>query len=86
MPGKVNPTQAEALTMVCAQVMGNHVTVTFGGAHGQMELNAYKPLIAYNVLQSITAARRCRAKLRRSLRRRASSPRWRASSSFSTGR
>ena len=53
MPGKVNPTQAEALTMVCAQVMGNHVTVTFGGAHGQMELNAYKPLIAYNVLQSI---------------------------------
>ncbi len=53
MPGKVNPTQAEALVMVAAQVMGNHVAVTFGGAHGQMELNAYKPLIAYNVLQSI---------------------------------
>ena len=53
MPGKVNPTQAEALVMVAAQVMGNQVAVTFGGAHGQMELNAYKPLIAYNVLQSI---------------------------------
>ena len=53
MPGKVNPTQAEALTMVCAQVMGNHVAVSFGGAHGQMELNAYKPLIAHNVLRSI---------------------------------
>ena len=53
MPGKVNPTQAEALTMVAAQVIGNHVAVTFGGAQGHMELNVFKPVIAYNVLQSI---------------------------------
>jgi fumarate hydratase class II len=53
MPGKVNPTQCEALTMVCAQVMGNHVTVTVAGAQGHLELNVFKPVIAYNVLQSI---------------------------------
>ena len=53
MPGKVNPTQCEALTMVCAQVMGNHVTVTIAGASGHLELNVYKPVITYNVLQSI---------------------------------
>lgn len=53
MPGKVNPTQAEALTMLCCQVMGNHVTVTVAGAQGHMELNAYKPVIAYATLQSI---------------------------------
>jgi len=53
MPGKVNPTQAEALTMVAAQVMGNHVAVTIGGAQGHLELNVFKPLIVYNVLQSI---------------------------------
>jgi fumarate hydratase class II len=53
MPGKVNPTQCEALTMVCAQVMGNHVTTTFAGASGHLELNVYKPVIIYNVLQSI---------------------------------
>lgn len=53
MPGKVNPTQVEALTMVCAQVLGNHTTVSFAGAQGQFELNTYKPVIAYNVLQSI---------------------------------
>jgi fumarate hydratase, class II len=53
MPGKVNPTQAEALTMVCAQVMGNHVTVTIGGASGHFQLNVYKPVIIYNVLQSL---------------------------------
>ncbi|MHA1538420.1 MAG: class II fumarate hydratase [Alphaproteobacteria bacterium] len=53
MPGKVNPTQAEALTMVCAQVMGNNVTVTVGGASGHFELNVFKPVIVYNVLQSI---------------------------------
>jgi fumarate hydratase, class II len=53
MPGKVNPTQCEALTMVCAQVMGNHVAVTIGGAGGQFELNVFKPLIIFNVLQSI---------------------------------
>ncbi len=53
MPGKVNPTQCEALTMVAAQVMGNHVTVTIAGASGQFELNVFKPVIIYNVLQSI---------------------------------
>lgn len=53
MPGKVNPTQCEALTMVCAQVMGNDVAVAVGGASGNFELNVFKPLIAHNVLQSI---------------------------------
>ena len=53
MPGKVNPTQAEALTMVCAQVMGNQTTVTVSGAQGHLELNVFKPVIIYNVLQSI---------------------------------
>lgn len=52
MPGKVNPTQPEALTMVCAQVMGNDTTVTIGGSLGQFELNVFKPVIAANVLQS----------------------------------
>jgi len=52
MPGKVNPTQPEAMTMVCAQVMGNDVTVTIGGATGHFELNVFKPVIAANVLQS----------------------------------
>ncbi|MBS9774112.1 MAG: class II fumarate hydratase [Tenacibaculum sp.] len=52
MPGKVNPTQAEALTMVCAQVMGNDVAVTIGGTQGHYELNVFKPMMAYNVLQS----------------------------------
>jgi fumarate hydratase class II len=53
MPGKVNPTQSEAMTMVCAQVMGNDVAVGIGGASGNFELNVYKPLIIHNVLQSI---------------------------------
>ncbi len=53
MPGKVNPTQSEALTMVCAQVMGNDVAVNIGGATGHFELNVFKPVIIYNVLQSI---------------------------------
>ena len=53
MPGKVNPTQAEAMTMVAAQVMGNHVTVTIAGSQGHFELNVYKPVIIFNVLQSI---------------------------------
>lgn len=57
MPGKVNPTQAEALTMVCAQVMGNHVAVTIGASQGHMELNVYKPMIIHNVLQSIRLLR-----------------------------
>jgi fumarate hydratase, class II len=53
MPGKVNPTQVEALTMVCCQVMGNHVSVTVAGSQGHFELNVYKPVIIYNLLQSI---------------------------------
>ncbi|OEK02640.1 fumarate hydratase, class II [Roseivirga sp. 4D4] len=52
MPGKVNPTQCEAMTMVCAQVMGNDVAVSVGGAQGHYELNVFKPVMAYNVLQS----------------------------------
>ena len=53
MPGKVNPTQSEAMTMVAAQVMGNHVSVTVGGSNGHFELNVFKPVIIFNVLQSI---------------------------------
>lgn len=53
MPGKVNPTQCEALTMVCAQVMGNHTTMTIAGAQGHFELNVFKPVMAYSLLQSI---------------------------------
>jgi fumarate hydratase, class II len=53
MPGKVNPTQCEAVTMVCAQVIGNSTTVTFAGAQGQLELNVFKPVIVFNILQSI---------------------------------
>jgi fumarate hydratase, class II len=53
MPGKVNPTQSEALTMVCAQVFGNDVAVNVGGASGNFELNVFKPLIIHNVLQSV---------------------------------
>ena len=53
MPGKVNPTQCEALTMVCAEVMGNHVAVTVAGAQGHFELNVFKPVIAFNVLRSL---------------------------------
>ncbi|MCK5664822.1 MAG: class II fumarate hydratase, partial [Thiotrichaceae bacterium] len=52
MPGKVNPTQAEALTMVCAQVIGNDVAISMGGAQGHYELNVFKPMMAYNFLQS----------------------------------
>ncbi len=53
MPGKVNPTQCEALTMVCTQIMGNHTTMTVAGSQGHFELNVYKPVMAYNMLQSI---------------------------------
>ena len=52
MPGKVNPTQAEALTMVATQVMGNHVTVTVAGSQGHFELNVFKPVMIYDLLQS----------------------------------
>jgi len=53
MPGKVNPTQCEAMTMVCTQVMGNDVTISVAGASGNFELNVYRPVIAYNIIQSI---------------------------------
>ena len=53
MPGKVNPTQCEAVTMVCAQVIGNHNGITVAGTHGHFELNVFKPMIAHNILQSI---------------------------------
>ncbi|CAI0376297.1 unnamed protein product [Linum tenue] len=53
MPGKVNPTQCEALTMVCAQVMGNHVAITIGGSNGHFELNVFKPMIASDLLHSV---------------------------------
>ena len=53
MPGKVNPTQCEAMTMVCAQIFGNHTAVTMAGAKGNFELNVYKPVIIFNVLNSI---------------------------------
>ncbi|MDP4840788.1 MAG: class II fumarate hydratase, partial [Alphaproteobacteria bacterium] len=53
MPGKVNPTQCEAMTMVCAQVMGNHVTTTIAGSNGHYELNVFKPVMIYSVLQSV---------------------------------
>ena len=53
MPGKVNPTQCEALTMVCAQIMGNHTTISVSGSSGHFELNVFKPVMIYNLLQSI---------------------------------
>lgn len=53
MPGKVNPTQCEAITMVCAQIMGNHTTITIAGSNGHLELNVFKPVIIYNILQSM---------------------------------
>ena len=53
MPGKVNPTQTEAVTMVCVKVIGNHNGITMAGSHGHFELNVFKPLIAHNILQSV---------------------------------
>jgi fumarate hydratase class II len=53
MPGKVNPTQCEAITMLCTQVMGNHTTITIAGSNGHFELNVFKPVMIYNLLQSI---------------------------------
>merc|ERR1712100_436256 len=53
MPGKVNPTQCEAITMVAAQVMGNHVAVSVGGSNGHFELNVFKPMMVKNVLHSV---------------------------------
>ena len=54
MPGKVNPTQAEAMTMVCCQVIGNHTAITMAGSQGHFQLNVFKPVIIRNLLQSIT--------------------------------
>jgi len=70
MPGKVNPTQCEALTQVCAHVLGNDAAVGFAGSQGHFELNVYKPMMAYNVLQSMlhAIARRCGTSLYRQLR------------------
>jgi len=56
MPGKVNPTQAEALTMIAVQVMANDVAVGFGGAGGYLEMNVYKPLIIFNITHSIRSS------------------------------
>jgi fumarate hydratase class II len=53
MPGKVNPTQCEAMTMVCCQVFGNHTTITVAGSQGHFELNVYKPVMAYGMMHSI---------------------------------
>ena len=57
MPGKVNPTQCEALSMVAVQVMANDMAVSFGGASGYLEMNVYKPLMIYNILHSIRILR-----------------------------
>jgi fumarate hydratase class II len=59
MPGKVNPTQPEAMTMVCCQVMGNHVAITVGGSQGNFELNVYKPMMIHNLLHSIRLLADC---------------------------
>ncbi len=56
MPGKVNPTQCEAATMVCAKVIGNDTAVSFGAANGQLQLNTYKPLIISSALESSLAS------------------------------
>ena len=53
MPGKINPTQCEAITMVCSKVIGNHNGITIAGSHGHFQLNVFKPLIAHNIIQSI---------------------------------
>ena len=59
MPGKVNPTQSEAVTMVCVKVIGNHNGITMAGSHGHFELNVFKPLIIHNILQSIEIMSDC---------------------------
>ena len=70
MPGKVNPTQAEAMTMLCCQVAGNQTTVTFAGSQGHFELNVFKPVIVNAVLQSIRLLADGADQLHRQLRRR----------------
>ena len=70
MPGKVNPTQCEAMTQVCVQVFGNNAALTFAGSQGHFELNVYNPVMAYNFLQSVQLLGRRRGLLHRQLRRR----------------
>ena len=67
MPGKVNPTQSEAMTMVVAQVMGNDATIGFAASQGNFELNVFKPVIIYNFLQSVDVIERCNDQLQRQL-------------------
>ena len=70
MPGKVNPTQCEALTQVCIQVFGNNAAISFAGSQGHFELNVYNPVMAYNFLQSVRLMADARGLLHRQLRRR----------------
>ena len=70
MPGKVNPTQCEALTQVCVQVFGNNAAITFAGSQGHFELNVYNPVMAYNFLQSVRLMADAARQLHRQLRRR----------------
>ena len=70
MPGKINPTQCEALTMVAVQVFGNDHAVAFAGSQGNFQLNVYKPVMLHNVLESIAAAGRRHPLVRRALRAR----------------
>ena len=70
MPGKVNPTQAEALTMVCAQVIGNDTAIAVAGTHGHFQLNVFKPVMIHNLLQSVRLLGDAVRQLRRPLRRR----------------
>ena len=67
MPGKVNPTQCEAMTMVCCQVFGNHTAITVAGSQGHFELNVYKPVMAHCMMQSIRIAGRRRALVHRTI-------------------
>ena len=69
MPGKVNPTQSEALTMLCCQVFGNDVAINFGGASGNFELNVFRPMVAHNFLQSVRLLADGMVQLQRPLRR-----------------
>ena len=69
MPGKVNPTQVEAMTMVCAQVMGHDVAIGIAASQGHFELNVYKPLIAYDLLDSLRLLADAMASFSRPLRR-----------------
>ena len=86
MPGKVNPTQAEAMTMVCAQVIGNDAAIAVAGTHGHFQLNVFKPVMIYNLLQSVRAARRRLPTASSTTASSASSPTASAPASTSTSR